>query len=369
MKTLKTPIFSFIFAICLLFSWIAPSFAQDGFGQALGGRKKRGQSQVQSFGEASKNQQGQEIDDMGIGGLPTIGPGEGSAIYYNIHVLGEVEKPGTYKAVPSNRVADAIKYAGGFLDTASQRYVQLRRNKKTRYLDIYLYQTEGHLAQNPYLLENDVVFVPLKRAEFQIVGPVRRPGKYEISRSISLQRAIRLAGGFTTGRSLKKSIKIIRYDKTEKKQLIDIVNDSRKIKHFKIKPGDIIVVPHLLIADNKFDYTVDRIPGDNIFYPTVDSNVYVIGAVAQPGAYPFKPHLKAQEYVYMAGITKEGSKRYKLLKKNGKKIRYKKGMQLNPGDTIVVPTKAVTVGKTLAWFGSISSVILTTFVLIDRFSD
>ena len=44
-----------------------------------------------------------------------------------VHILGAVERPGLYSLAEGDRAIDAVAAAGGFLDTADQRHVNLAR--------------------------------------------------------------------------------------------------------------------------------------------------------------------------------------------------------------------------------------------------
>lgn len=291
-----------------------------------------------------------------------------SGLFYSIHVLGEVRKPGIYRIIPSKRISDVITQAGGILSNGSERRIQLRRQNNVQVLDLFYYKYFGSLNNNPYLIENDVVFIPVIKGEIQIEGPVNRPGNYEWVGPISLSQAISLAGGFASGVSYSEPVRIIRYNEQEKKELLEVANLPASLKKFNLKKGDVVVVPHILIADKSFDYNLKRLPGDNIFHPTVDDNVYVTGAVEGPGAYPYAPYMTYKEYASLAGITATGSLKRTYIIKRGetKRKRVSKKTEISPGDTIIVYAKGITVTNALAWFTSITSVTLTTLLLYDN---
>lgn len=320
--------------------------------------------QLRSFEESQE--EGQE-DDLGVD-QPGLPQGlESRMIPYSIHVLGNVKKPGAYRVLPSDKVTDAIKYAGGYLANGSKRSVELRREDTTTMLDIYLYEYQGNLSQNPFLMENDVVYVPTKKGEIQIEGTVNRPGNYEIRKSTTLKSIVEMAGGFTSGRSMKDPIRVVRYDSHEKKEIIEIENTGAAIKDFKVQKGDVIVIPHLLLSEKKFDYAVNRIPGDNIFYPTMDNNVYVVGAVLNPGAYTFQPNYSYKEYVNLAGPTRNiGVKSVKILRRDGSKVRVGKATLIQPGDTLVIPEQRFKPEVMIALVSSVLSVTLSSLVLVDQ---
>ncbi|MBX7148144.1 SLBB domain-containing protein [bacterium] len=308
-----------------------------------------------------------EDDAVAFSPVPFGGMGSVNSLSYTVHVLGEVARPGTYKILPSDRVTDLLRYAGNILPNGSQRNIQLKRQNQSRKIDIYSYKYNGDLNQNPYLVDNDVVFVPLKKGEFEIEGPVNRPGNYEISQPISLSKAIKMAGGLATGYTSTDPIRIIRFGMDGTKNVIEVSSSDKIDYDFKVQKGDIVVVPHILLVGKKFDYNVSKIPGDNIFYPTINDNVNVIGAVTAPGAYSFQPSFKYLDYVGLAGPTHQSSlKRVKVLSGDGKKRLVSNVKEINPGDTIIVPTKSITVTNALTWFNTITNTTLTTLLLYDR---
>lgn len=289
------------------------------------------------------------------------------AVFYNIHILGEVTNPGTYKIMPSDRLTDAIGRAGGILTNGSERAVQLRRTGNNLTLDLFSYKYRGNLESNPYLMENDVVFVPVKKGEIQIEGPVNRPGNYEYVREISLGEALKMAGGVVSGFSEEQPIRVVRFNQEENKEVLQLDYSKENLKTFKIKKGDVVVVPHVLLADKTFDYNLKRIPGDNMFHPTVDDNVYVMGSVLQPGAFPFEPNFSYKEYVSLAGATEKSKmKSIKIVRRNGEKIVATASAVINPGDTIVVPQKYWKAETIASWLGTITSLTLSSVLIEDR---
>ncbi len=59
------------------------------------------------------------------GGAASGGTTSGGAIF--VHILGAVERPGLYSLTEGDRAIDAVAAAGGFLDTADQRQLNLAR--------------------------------------------------------------------------------------------------------------------------------------------------------------------------------------------------------------------------------------------------
>lgn len=291
---------------------------------------------------------------------------------YQVHVLGEVKKPGTYRLSTSMRVTDALSRAFGLKTSGSERFVQLRKQgeKKGRVLDLFAYKTYGDLSQNPYLQDNDAIYVPLKNTVVEIQGPVKRPGIFELKSEKNIQDIIRLAGGFTVGMNPKDPIKVIRYRGYEDKKIFDVENSEATMENFKVEDGDVVVIPHKFLSQTKFDYNLKKLPNDNIYYPTSESRVFVIGAVRLPGAFEFNQNYSLRQYLTLAGgtTTMAKSKQIKVVSLEGKALKAKNGNYggtINPGDTIVVPEKSIPTSFYIGLLPTIASLGLSAFAIID----
>ena len=81
-----------------------------------------------------------------------------------IHVLGEVESPGTFILEQRTLAWEAIPKAGGFTDDANQKKVLLLRKEKGEgriaTLNIKDLLKTGKIDQNIYLRNGDIIYVP-----------------------------------------------------------------------------------------------------------------------------------------------------------------------------------------------------------------
>lgn len=283
-----------------------------------------------------------------------------ATLTYQIHVLGEVVNPGTVHVMASERLSEAIKRAGDVAEHGSKRRIQIRRNGKViQTIDLLKFRLYGQLDNNPYLLDNDVIFVPLKDRTIQIVGAVKRPLIYELANEKSVWDVIQLAGGYSAGVAKSEPVRLIRFV-DGKQEVIEIKMDSAELKETKIQNGDVVYISNMITKDNKFDYHLSKLPGDNVFYPSYEDRVFVLGGVSQPGAFPFNPHYTLHQYISLSGgYTKMATGNIHVLTQDGKKhkVKSKKKITINPGDTILVghrripPEGWVSLGMSLAGFG------------------
>ena len=291
-------------------------------------------------------------------------------LVYQVHVLGEVKRPGTYRVSPSMRVTEALRQAGNIKPNGSERYIELRKQGQSRgkIIDLFEYKTFGNLSQNPYLQDNDTIYVPLKKMAIDIEGPVRRPGIFELKSERSIQDVIKLAGGFTVGVSQKEPIKVIRYGGYEEKEILEIPSVEADMRQFIVQDGDVIVVPHKFLTQHEFDYNLKKLPNDNIFYPSYENRVFVIGAVRAPGAFDFNQHYSLRQYLTLAGgtTTMAKNKKIKVMTADGKSFDAKNANYdrvVNPGDTIIVPEKAIPTSFYIGLLPTIASLGLSAAAL------
>ncbi len=348
-------------------------FAQGvaGYGQAVGQRRQQNRTLTpQTEGGSFEDATLPSLTSRG-GTAPSMQPGTSTGGWieggYQVHILGQVGSPGTYRLPASIRMAEAIaRIGGGISEQGSNRRVELRRNQQVTTYDLFLFRNRGDLSQNPFLLDNDVIYVPFSKKNVAVQGPVKKPGTYELSsRERNGWDVIQLAGGYTAGASFDQSITIIRYEGQQKK-LLAIANSEEALRSCPLLNGDIIIVPHVLTGDRRFDYNVGKLPADNVFYPTFNDNVFVVGAVGLPGAFTFSPNYSLRDYVNMAGPNRVAKiKRIRVLNPEGKIIAntMKDGFHVSPGDTIVVPEKSLTVDNVIKWYNTVANSVITGFTL------
>lgn len=307
-----------------------------------------------------------EEDYMQTPGMPSMRGGrsrDGTMLYQpnQIHVLGEVMNPGTYRLPPSSRVAEAIGVAGGVGLNGSERSIKLKhKDGSTRIVDLMKFKLFGNLKYNPYLSDNDVIYVPLRNKVVKVVGAVKRQNTYELKNEKSVDDIVKLAGGFNAATAMNQPIRIIRF-KDGKKSIVEVsINDS-SMKNSKIQSGDVIVIPNIITQDTKFDYNVAEIPGDKMFYPSYEDRVFVLGGIATPGAYPYSPYHTVGQYISLAGgLTDYGKEKYSLIRADGSQSRIHENDRVNPGETIKVHKRAMTATGWTGFMMGVASFGLST---------
>lgn len=367
-----------VFYLC--FSLISPiAYAQQRRGLFLQDSSQRQTDGTDSFRDYGTESGGASVDEDayssfgGSSGLRVRGSQDSTFdrnLIYQVHVLGEVRKPGTYRVSPSMRVTDALQLAGNIKTSGTERFVEIRKAGQARgqILDLFAYRTLGQLSQNPYLEDNQTIYISLKKRAVQIEGPVRRPGIFELKTEQSLRQVIDLAGGFSVGFDPKQPLKVIRYGGNTDKEILEVFSDSSKMNSFDVKDGDVVIVPHKFLANRQFDYNLKQLPNDNIFYPSQEDRVFVIGAVRGPGAFNFNQYYSLRQYLTLAGGTTTMAKngKIKVVTVDGKTFKVKDGNYdrlINPGDTIVVPEKSIPTSFYIGLLPTIASLGLSAAAL------
>jgi polysaccharide biosynthesis/export protein len=138
-----------------------------------------------------------------------------------VHVVDNVRRPGTATANPIERISTVIARAGGI--TGSKRRISIRhKNGDVSSADLVLYELTGDTSFNPFVLDGDVISVPFPETVVSVGGAVRRPGTYELVKERDLKELLFLAGGLSTNVTKSLPIRIVRRDKSEHDEFIDV---------------------------------------------------------------------------------------------------------------------------------------------------
>ncbi|MCX7880719.1 MAG: SLBB domain-containing protein [Ignavibacteria bacterium] len=198
---------------------------------------------------------------------------------FKVTVSGAVQKPSIVAATSTDRVSEVIDKAGGFRENASLRKIVLLRNGSSEKIQVdllkYFYLSDKNA--NPYVLGGDHIIVPYTTEnEFvEILGEVRKPGKYEYKEGDSLSFLIQFAQGFTE-LSFLDSVEFVRLRDPNSIE-IKILN----LNNWRHNPN-----PSL----NKRFEDIPLQLGDRIFVRKIENwekpkNVSIEGEVVYPGKY------------------------------------------------------------------------------------
>jgi protein involved in polysaccharide export with SLBB domain len=197
--------------------------------------------------------------------------------FFRVHVVGEVEYPGTYVAQAVDRVSDLIADAGGVSERAWKREVEVRHPDGTMDIfDLDAFETSAELIGNRYVNGGDVIHVPSIGIGVNLVeveGDLLNSGTYRIYPDENLLMFLQRIRVLKRNTDLSKII-VVR-SSAETQRFIPFSESGVPDMDFRLQAGDHVVIP--------------------------TNYVYVKGAVRSPGAYPFVLNLTAKDYAGMAG--------------------------------------------------------------------
>ncbi len=163
-----------------------------------------------------------------------------------VTALGEFTKPGLIELRGNSTLMEVISNAGGITANAGETLFIQRsivkggtghKNDITIAVDLLKLLEGGDISQNLPVLDGDSIYIP-KASFVYVMGEVKTPGAYKITKGLTVLRSITLAGGFTQLASKRKTHIVRKTEKDEK--AIDVKMDDL------VMPNDIIIVPESL---------------------------------------------------------------------------------------------------------------------------
>jgi polysaccharide export outer membrane protein len=233
---------------------------------------------------------------------------------FRVHVVGEVEFPGTYLANPTERMMDLIAEAGGTTDWANKVSVELRKvTGDTLVFNLTDFESGGDLSGDPYVNGGDVIYVPpisLTADKVFVEGDFKVGGLYQIIANESVHAFLLRIGAFNKN--------------TNPLDIVILRKTSNEIK--MLKPY-LEGTPDSELLQN----------GDRVLIPS--AYVYVQGCVQYPGMYPYVASYTAKDYAGMAGGNYYSSniKNVKVFKSQTGKIKKGPDAVVAPGDVVDLP--------------------------------
>jgi len=198
--------------------------------------------------------------------------------FFRVHVVGEVQFPGTYIARAVDRISELITLAGGMTERAWKGGVEIRHTDSTKNVfNLNAFELTGDLGHDRFVTGGDVIFVPpigLNAELVKVEADQESSGSYRILEGETLLTFLQRIRALKRNSDLSKILVIRQGEEAE-----------RFITPFQ--PG----------AAYNLDFPLET--GDRIILPS--QYVYVKGSVRMPGAYPYVFNLTAKEYAGMAG--------------------------------------------------------------------
>jgi polysaccharide export outer membrane protein len=195
----------------------------------------------------------------------------------NISVVGEVNKPLSWRSSEPVTVLEALAQAGSFTPKADLAHAQIVSSQgQARPVDLKALWEQGDQTQNLKLAAGDVLVLPeLPPTNLLVVGAVQHQGVLELAKAKQrdLLRLVTAAG--TLPESDLSRVAVYRGDQRFTVDL-DAVMHGALDKNMALEPNDVVFVPE-------------------------KSVIYVFGAVGRQGKLPWDPKLAVLDAISDAG--------------------------------------------------------------------
>ena len=198
----------------------------------------------------------------GIYGAASVKLSLGQIRSIQVHVMGEVENPGTYTLSSLATLFHVLYNAGGVNRIGSLREISVNRGgRPIASVDVYSYLLEGRSDVDIALKDGDIVVVHPYMNLVRVSGKVKRPMKYEMKEGQTLAELLDYSGGFS-GDAYAEAVTVVR-------------RGGRLHEVYDIKAADF---PQFVLAD-----------ADSIAVGAVidrfSNRLEITGAVFRPGLY------------------------------------------------------------------------------------
>lgn len=201
-----------------------------------------------------------------------------------VNVIGDATRPGTYTLPSLATVFNAIYACGGPSEQGSMRSIKVIRNGKcVADIDVYRFLTDGVIANNVILHDEDIIKFEPVISRITVNGTLKHTGKFELCTGETLSDLIRYAGGFAAD-AYSGLATVIRISDNQKK-ILDVPDNA--YNSFKIHPGDELTFTGIL---NKYKNRID-----------------ISGAINRPGIYELIPGMTVTGLIQKAGGLKENA--------------------------------------------------------------
>jgi protein involved in polysaccharide export with SLBB domain len=215
-----------------------------------------------------------------------------------VRIVGEVARPATYEIRPTETLADALRFAGGFTATAARRRVQIERivppaqrapgGRDRVVTEIVSDEFVTGIGPSIPVLDGDVIRVfsvaSRVRNRIYVRGDVWSPGSQGLAAGMKVSDALRLAGGVRSDVYLGQLLISRTQPDSSRLQLRASLRDTTGV----------VINDIPLQEDDEI-----RVFSTSEFRPT--RYVAINGAVRKSGQFPFREGMTIRDLVLLAG--------------------------------------------------------------------
>lgn len=178
-----------------------------------------------------------------------------------ITIVGAVKAPGTYLVNPFSTISSALAYSGGISEIGTLRDIKLiRNNGKIFTFDLYNLLINADRSDDITIEAGDTILINAASQFVELKGSINRPAIYEVIESETLKDLINFGLGFKPT--------------SNKSKISTSTLDLQNKKLNQTETDDLSINIRNIYSVRVFDYLSE-----------VNSNIYVHGAVSEPGYY------------------------------------------------------------------------------------
>ena len=310
-----------------------------------------------------------------------------------IAVYGEVQSPGEYEFAEGMTIEAAILQAGGFTDAASVMKVDVARrvrNSKASVVGATVAQTYSFQVKEGFVIDGqpgfqlepfDEVFVRrspgyVEQQHVRAIGELAFEGTYAIDRKgMRLSDLVTVAGGLTSyayahGAHLERIM--TPEEKLKREQLVKLAMSQDSVTFSKLDLGDTYRVAIDLEkalqnpGDDNYDLRLED--QDKLIVPQASNTVNVNGEVMYPNSVVYVKNRPLSYYIDQAGGFGHRAKKSKIfaINMNGTVTRVRSAKDIEPGCTILVPSKKKRKGLSLTEILPLATTLSTLGLVISN---
>ena len=160
-----------------------------------------------------------------------------------VAVLGNVQRPGTFKLSSSEPLLKVLGMAGGLLNW-NMGTIQIISSTKTTTLAVSpdkISSVKVHPGQ--------IVYVPTTSTmKVYVFGQVKRPGVFQYTKGMTVLEAILKSGGTTQNAELSRTF-LFKGGPNNSPEILDLSQNGISSNNLTLNPGDIVYVPQSISVD------------------------------------------------------------------------------------------------------------------------
>lgn len=218
-----------------------------------------------------------------------------------VYVMGQVQKPGAFETGEEVGFLDVLANAGGPNRYADNSMLRILRSDGTVVrFDLQAY-AEGNNSQLPKIMGGDAIFIPQKStlvddswlrvptsSSVQMMGAVKKPGRYQWAKGINFMDMLAHAGGPTE----KADIAHVRIVSTGSHG--EAISHEFNMQNFLERGGNWNSLPSLKGGVTVIFPELPEDPSGNKsqwIRLASEQSIYIMGAVITPGRYAFNDQM------------------------------------------------------------------------------